>query len=111
MRNVDCGRLAAASRGLPLTGESIYPGDNSSPGSSRKVYWFSVTFSRAINGLFVRMYVSCPGNLDTVRKQSGDWGLPIVCHKILAACDLDLLSLQYLEWLLALLERCVLRNY
>lgn len=35
----------------------------------QKRHWLSVTSSQATTGLFVRMYLSCPGNSDTFRKE------------------------------------------
>lgn len=64
------GGLAAASR----VTEDIEPRDLLFPLRQldllrQKRHWLSVTSSQAIMGLFVRMYLSCPGNSDTFRKE------------------------------------------
>lgn len=59
------GGLAAASR----VTEGIEPRDLLFPLLQQKRHWLSVTSSQAIMGLFVRMYLSCPGNSDTFRKE------------------------------------------
>lgn len=67
----DCGGLIAAIRvaaSLPVRISSL--GTHCSPHlqlcSSRR-HWLSVTSSQAMRELFVRRYLSCPGNSNTFR--------------------------------------------